>query len=352
MKRSEGGAKEGRYDRQLIAENWKQERLASAKVLVAGIGALGSVVATNLAALGVGEIVLVDFDTIEISNLNRQFLFREQDVGKPKVDVASRRLSEFNSAVKIPIYNSDIRVVPREVYASCNVIVDSLDTFEDRRWLNSICVDTKKPLVHGGMYGWFGNVQIVIPFETPCLECQPLIPAERLQKSCTPPGERRKQENNTEEEKKKIKIPSFSTVSTIIGGIQAQETLKLILSGEETQLLNNYVFYDGKTESFTHLQLQRNPECIVCGDKFLLRTVEYAIDRDESIRSLKDRFIMSWGLVEPIRVILRGQMLQDKTRMGELRVGKEEALYIYDRSMYKPIRLLLKVHWDDASNEP
>lgn len=345
MKRKQVGEKEGRYDRQLIAENWKQENLTSSKVLVAGVGALGSVIATNLVVLGIGEMVLVDFDTIEKSNLNRQFLFREQDVGKPKVDVASKYLSELNPDVKIRVYNDDIRAVPREVYSSCNVIVDSLDTFEDRRWLNSICVDTKKPLVHGGMYGWFGNVQVVIPFKTPCLECQPLIPAERLQKACTPPGERRKQENNGRREKeKKNKIPSFSTVSTVIGGIQAQETLKLILGGEETQLLDNYLFYDGKTESFTHLELQRNPECIVCGDKFLLRTVEYAIDRDESIRSLKDRFIMGWGLVEPIRVILRGQMLQDETRIGELSVGKEDALYVYDRSMYKPIRLLLRVH--------
>nr|MDO8135711.1 ThiF family adenylyltransferase [Candidatus Njordarchaeum guaymaensis] len=345
MKRKQVGEKEGRYDRQLIAENWKQENLTSSKVLVAGVGALGSVIATNLVVLGIGEMVLVDFDTIEKSNLNRQFLFREQDVGKPKVDVAGKYLSELNPDVKIRVYNDDIRAVPREVYSSCNVIVDSLDTFEDRRWLNSICVDTKKPLVHGGMYGWFGNVQVVIPFKTPCLECQPLIPAERLQKACTPPGERRKQENNGRREKeKKNKIPSFSTVSTVIGGIQAQETLKLILGGEETQLLDNYLFYDGKTESFTHLELQRNPECIVCGDKFLLRTVEYAIDRDESIRSLKDRFIMGWGLVEPIRVILRGQMLQDETRIGELSVGKEDALYVYDRSMYKPIRLLLRVH--------
>lgn len=344
MKRREGEGKEGRYDRQVIAESWKQESLTSSRVLIAGVGALGSVVAMNLVALGIGEIALVDFDTVETSNLNRQFLFREQDVGKPKADVASKYLSELNPAVRIHVYNDDIRAVTREVYTSCSVVVDCLDTFEDRRWLNSICVDTKKPLVHGGMYGWFGNVQVVIPFKTPCLECQPLIPAERLQKACTPLGERRKRESNREREKEEeSKIPSFSTVSTIIGGMQAQETLKLVLGGEETRTLDNYVFYDGKSGSFTYLQLQRNPECIVCGEKYLLKTIEYAIDGNESIRSLKDRFVMSWGLVEPIRVILKGQILQDEKRVGELSVGKEDSLYVYDKSMYKPIRLLLRV---------
>lgn len=344
MKRREGEAKEGRYDRQLAAENWKQEKLASSRVLVAGVGALGSIVATSLVALGIGEIVLVDFDTIETSNLNRQLLFRDRDVGKPKVDVASKYLSELNPDVRIHVYNDDIRSVPREVYASCSVVVDSLDTFEARRWLNSICIDTKRPLVHGGMYGWFANVQVVIPFKTPCLECQPLIPAERLQKACTPPGKRRKQESNPELKKKKNRIPSFSTISTIIGGIQAQETLKLILGGKKTPPLSNYMFYDGRSGLFTVLELKRNPECIACGEKYLLKTVEYAIDGHENVRSLKNRLIMSWGLVEPIRTILRGQILQDETRVGELNLGSKDALYVYDKSMYKPIRLLLRVH--------
>jgi molybdopterin/thiamine biosynthesis adenylyltransferase len=326
-------------------ESWKQEKLTSSKVLVAGIGALGSVVASNLAALGIGEMVLVDFDTVEMSNLNRQLLFREQDIGQPKVNVAGKYLKKLNPDVKILIHNDDIRAVSRDVYSSCNVIVDSLDTFEDRRWLNSICVDTKKPLVHGGIYGWFGNVQLVIPFETPCLECQPLIPAERLQEACTPPGERRKREDDERGgEEKKSKIPSLSTVSTIIGGIQAQETLKLIIGYEETQPLRNYIFYDGRAESFTQIQLQRNPECIVCGEKFLLRTIEYAIDREENIRSLKDRLIMSWGLAEPIRVIMAGKILDDKRRIQELATGKDQILYVYDRSMYKPIRLLMKIN--------
>lgn len=342
MRAKKGEEKEGRYARQLIAENWRQEKLKAAKVLIAGIGALGSVVSTNLVSLGIGVTVLVDFDTIEISNLNRQFIFREKDIGRPKVIAASEYLKDLNPDVRIQVYNADLHTIPKTVFESCNVIVDCLDTFEVRRWLNSVCVSLKKPLVHGGIYGWLGNVQVVVPFSTPCLECQPLIPADRLQKACTPPGERRKaeeKERRTEEEEKN-KVPSIPTVSTLVGGIQAQETLKLIMGGEDIKILDNYLFYDGKSESFTQVQLQRNPDCIVCGEKFSLKTIEYAIDKEENVRSLKDRLISSWGLVEPIRVISNGVILEDDVKMRELEIKENEAIYVYDHSLFKPIRLM------------
>jgi ubiquitin-activating enzyme E1 C len=343
QKDEEETGKGGRYSRQLIAENWKQDKLKTAKVLIAGVGALGSVVATNLVSLGIGETILVDFDTIELTNLNRQLIFREKDIGKPKVEAASKYLAELNPDVTIRAYDQDLHKLPREIFESCSIIMDCLDTFEVRRWLNSICVTLKKPLIHGGLYGWMGNVQVVIPYKTACLECQPLIPAERLQKACTPPGARRlTEQREKEEEEKRQKVPSFTTVTTIIGGIQSQEALKLIMMGEGLSILDNYLFYDGKSESFTQLQLQRNPGCIVCGEKYALKTIEYAIDKEEDIRSLKDRLISSWGLVEPIRVISRGVMLEDNVKIGEIDKGQSADLYVYDHSLYKPMRLVLK----------
>jgi molybdopterin/thiamine biosynthesis adenylyltransferase len=312
-------------------------------VLVAGVGALGSVVATNLVSLGIGEIILVDFDNVEISNLNRQLIFREKDIGKPKVEAASKYLSELNPDVRIRKYDQDLQRLPEEVFESSHVIMDCLDTFEVRRWLNSVCVSLKRPLIHGGLYGWFGNVQVVIPYKTACLECQPLIPAERLQKACTPLGARRlNQQVEKEQEEKRRKVPSFPTVPTVIGGIQSQEALKLIMEGKNLSLLDNYLFYDGRSESFTQVQLQRNPDCIVCGEKYVLKTVEYAIDKEENIRSLKDRLIATWGLVEPIRVISSGLMLEDSTKIGELDKGQNVNLYVYDHSLYRPMRLVLK----------
>jgi molybdopterin/thiamine biosynthesis adenylyltransferase len=344
MKAKKAVESESRYARQLIAEDWKQEKLKAAKVLIVGVGALGSVVSTNLVALGIGETILVDFDTVELSNLNRQLIFREKDIGKPKVNAASEYLRDLNPDVTIKTYDVDVHTIPKEVFSACNVIVDCLDAFEVRRWVNSVCVSLKKPLVHGGIYGWFGNVQVVLPFITPCLECQPLIPAERLQKACTPPGERRKAEEDEKrkQEEARNKVPSISTVSTLIGAIQAQETLKLVMERDSAKILNNYLFYDGKTEAFTQVQLERNPNCIICGEKFSVETIEYAIDKEEDIRSLKNRLIASWGLEEPIRVISKGVILEDNVKIGEISAGANDALYVYDHSLFKPMRLMLK----------
>jgi len=179
-----------RYARQLLLEEWNQEKLASSTVLVAGIGALGSIVALDLVLTGVGKVIIVDFDTIEMSNLSRQLLFSERDIGKSKAIVAGKRLRAANPDVQVLALDCPIQQVRSSIWDEVDLIIDGLDTFEARRWLNSLCVHRRKTMIHGGMYGWWGNVQRVVPFETPCLECQPLIPAERLQKACTPPGQR------------------------------------------------------------------------------------------------------------------------------------------------------------------
>jgi hypothetical protein len=143
------------------------------------------------------------------------------------------------------------------------------------------------------MYGWYGNIQVIIPFVTPCLECQPLLPRERFQKSCTPPGKKR------EKEVEQPKFPSVSTITAVLSGIQAQETLKILLN--LSPLIDNYLFYDGMSQSFTTIKLERNPKCIICSDQYKLEGIEYAIDKQETIRELKERLIATLGLVEPIK---------------------------------------------------
>ncbi|MFX1453260.1 MAG: ThiF family adenylyltransferase, partial [Promethearchaeota archaeon] len=179
---------ESRYDRQILLEEWDQQKIRNAEVFIAGMGALGCVVALDLVLMGIGKLVICDFDTIEKSNLSRQMLFQESDINKSKSTVAKERLVDLNPDVEVVAFNKEIQDITPKIYEKCDVIVDGLDTFEARRWLNSITVDKEKPLVHGGMYGWLGNVQVVIPFKTACLDCQPLLPQERLQKPCTPPG--------------------------------------------------------------------------------------------------------------------------------------------------------------------
>ncbi len=291
-------------------------------------------VAVFLALMGVGKLILVDMDTVELSNLNRQLLFTEKDIDEYKARVAAEKLREINPNVYVIDRNESLVNVPRRYFEESDVIVDGLDNFEARRWLNSVCVGLNKPLVHGGMYGWYGNVQVVIPYVTPCLDCQPLLPRERFQKSCTPPGKKR-------EKVEPPKFPGVSTISAVLSGIQAQETLKILLN--LSPLIDNYLFYDGLSQSFTKIKLERNPKCIICSEKYKLEGIEYAVDKEETIRELKDRLIATLGLVEPIRVIHKTRFVEDNTKIRDMNLSSGELIYIYDKSLGKPLKLRAKI---------
>jgi molybdopterin/thiamine biosynthesis adenylyltransferase len=258
-------------------------------------------------------------------------LYNDDDVGKAKAVVAGQRLREMNPDVQVLALNSAIQDVRHSIYEEADLIIDGLDTFEARRWLNSLCVQKNKVLLHGGMYGWWGNVQRVVPFETACLECQPLVPAERLQKACTPPGERRKVEEPPP------KFPALLSVATIIAGIQFQEAIKHLLAVGTP--LDNYLFYDSLHQQFTILKLARNPNCFLCSDRFRLKGEIYAIGREETVAELKNRLIMTFGLQDP-KIIRRGKVLEDNQILGKLRLKKKEPLFIIDSALAQPLKLL------------
>lgn len=327
---------EERYNRQLLLKEWDQKKLRKSCVLVVGLGALGSVVTLNLAMMGVRELILVDFDTIELSNLSKQLLYEEKDIGKPKVEVAAEKLRRINSEIEVKALNEDIRRIDKSYFEKSNVVVDGLDTFEVRRWLNSMCVDLLKPLVHGGFYGWYGNVQVVIPFKTACLECQPLIPPEKLQKMCTPPGKVRKK-LRTEEDK----IPTVASVVTVIGGIQAQEVLKILLG--IPNIPENYVFYDGISQTLTKLKLERNPECVVCSDKYRVKGVEYTLEKQETIGQLKNRLIVSYGLANPDIIVRDKIILDDSVKISDLGLETGDLVFVIDKRIAKPLKLKIKI---------
>jgi len=320
-----------RYARQLLLDNWDQEKLSQSTVVVTGIGALGTIVAVDLVLTGIGKVVVIDFDTIELSNLSRQYLYGDDDVGKAKALVAGQRLREMNPDVQVLALNCAIQDVRHSIYEEADLIIDGLDTFEARRWLNSLCIQKNKVLLHGGMFGWWGNVQRVVPFETACLECQPLVPAERLQKACTLPGKRRKVEEPPP------KFPALLSVATIIAGIQFQEALKHILGVGSP--LDNYLFYDSLHQQFTILKLARNPNCFLCSDRFRLKGEVYAVGRKETVAELKNRLIMTFGLQDP-KIIRRGKVLSDDQILGTLRLKDKEPLFIIDPALAQPLKLL------------
>lgn len=325
-------ANNDRYHRQTIMPNWDQNKISNATVFLAGIGALGCVVAEILTMMGIGKLIIVDFDTVELTNLNRQWLFRNEDIGKSKALVAKERLKTLNPSIDVITFNQKIEDIPESVYSSCDLIVSSLDTFEARRWLNSMCISVEKPLIDAGLYEFFGHVQVIISgSDSACLECQPLIPENRLQQVCTLPGEPRKKEMD---EQKEV-FPSVGTVSAVIGGIMSQEIVKLLL-GLGTPI--GYLFYDGLSEEFTKIELKRRLDCFVCGEKWKLDELRYFVERDEKIGELRRRIALIYGLADPT-MIVGTKIVDDEMTITEAEISEHAPIFVIDSTVAKPIRV-------------
>ncbi len=232
-----------RYDRQLRV--WSVEdqlKLKNSSVLIVGVGGLGSPVAIYLTVTGVGKLVLVDEGVVELSNLNRQVLYGVDDIGNPKVKVAAIKLRRLNPKVEVvPIKAKLTEELAEKLVPQVDVVVDALDNWETRFILNKICVKHRKPLVHGGVEAWYGQVMTVIPGKTPCLQCLvPVMPKPRE----TP-------------------IPIVPTTPGVIGLVEASEVIKLIL-GKGGLLAGRLLVYDGLHGEFTTIKVSRNPNCPVC----------------------------------------------------------------------------------------
>ena len=326
---------ESRYSRQELIDGWSQDKIKEGRVLFVGMGALGSVVATVLAMQGVGHFLIVDPDTVEISNLNRQLLFTEKDIGKDKAEVAARFLNVINPEIQIKHIVGRIEKVPDQIIREYDIIVDSLDQFDPRRWINSVAVNLNIPLVSGGIYGYFGNIQVVLPRITACLECQPLIPAHRLQKACTPLGDVRRTQAyvDTEEEN----IPSVASVSFTIGGIMAQECTKLLL-GKQDMVLTEYIFWDGLSQSFTNMPLQRREDCVVCSERFQLSGIPFSVNSSETLKDLKNRLAIQFG-GEGITILKGTQVLAEENILLGTILGKGDILRVISEDLPGPIKL-------------
>ena len=321
-----------RYDRQFLLKNWNQEKISRSKIFIAGIGATGCPSAINFALMGIGTIVICDYDTIEISNLSRQLLFWEEDLGKFKSDVAKQKLKLLNPNVEIIAYNSKLEELDPIIFNDVDVFIDGLDNFEARHYLNSIAIDKKKPLIHAGTYGWYGNVQVVIPFETACLQCQPLIPEKRLNRPCTPKGKMREKEESEEDKH----FPSINTVSMIISSIQSQEAIKILLG--IGKIMKDFLFYDSLSQTFTFMPITRNKNCVVCGEQ-RLKSNKFAMEKNESILDIKKRLILIFNLENEIKLAYKGKILNENLMIQELDIKDDDFLYVYDKSMPRPLKL-------------
>lgn len=232
-----------RYHRQIMIDGFGeegQEKLKKAKVFIAGAGGLGTIVAFYLTAAGVGKIRIVDPDRVELSNLNRQVLYWEKDIGRRKVELAKERLGSLNSGVQIEGFQET--VTEDNVYDllnGCDLMIDGLDNFPARFLLNKVAIEKNIPLFHGAVYGFEGRAMTIIPGETACLRClYPETPSSR-------------------------KNPVIGVTPAVIGGIQAAEAIKYVLKVGEL-LSGRLLIYDGLGSRFFEIDLKRDPECKEC----------------------------------------------------------------------------------------
>ena len=244
-------AQQRRYARQTLIPEIGQEgqrKLLDAKVLLIGAGGLGSPIALYLAASGVGTLGLVDDDVVDESNLQRQVLHGPDRLGMLKVDSAELTLRGLNPETNVVKHVERLNGDNVErLIGGYDVIVDGTDNFDTRYVLNDAAVKLRKPVVHGSIYRWDGQITTFVPFEGPCYRCMyPTQPPDELAPACSVAG-------------------VLGVLPGIVGMLQANEVFKLVLGVGET-LSGRLLMFDAMGTTFDEVRIWRDPACPACGE--------------------------------------------------------------------------------------
>jgi len=280
-----------RYSRQLMLEEIGfegMEKLRSAKVCVVGAGGIGNPIITQLTAMGVGKLRIVDRDVIEVTNLHRQHLYTDDDIGKVKVEAAAERLRKLNPGVEIePVPTSVTKFTAEGIVKGFDLVIDALDSVDARYALNDACIKHNIPLIYAGAIGVTGSVSTILPNKSACLRC--MFP-----------------ELNEEE------MPACSTegvhpsILYLVAGVQVSEAVKII-KGQEPTLVNKLLYIDLSELSFDRIQMFRQDECPSCGTA---RKDSKLVAQQLIIEELcgRDRGKRTWTVTpaEPVPVNLGG----------------------------------------------
>jgi len=241
-----------RYSRHLILPEVGlagQKKICATSVLCIGAGGLGSPIAMYLAAAGIGKLGIVDFDTVDYSNLQRQILHTDADVGRPKAQSAKETIAGINPNCEVVIHNTRISAENAfELIAPYDIVVDGTDNFPTRYLTNDACVLLKKANVYGSIFRFEGQASVFAPhLGGPCYRClYPEPPPPGMVPSCAEGG-------------------VLGVLPGIIGCIQATEILKLAL-GRGTSLVGRLMLFNALDMKFRELKLRRDPQCPLCGD--------------------------------------------------------------------------------------
>ena len=235
-----------RYDRQIIYQDWGEEgqrKIKDATVFIAGVGGLGSPVSIYLAVAGVGKLKICDNGYVELSNLNRQILYSDCDIGQLKVLSAKNRINDLNPHATVECFSETITLENiGELVGDADIIVDCLDNLETRYVLNEHAVAKRLPFVHAGIDGFSGQLTFFHPPDTPCFRCiTPEAPPQEI-------------------------VPVIGTTPGIIGCLEANEVLKY-LAGIGSTLQNILMIWNGLETEFYKIEIAKDPACPVCGRK-------------------------------------------------------------------------------------
>src|SRR5919197_923083 len=224
------------------------ENLRDSKVCVIGVGGIGNPIVTQLTAMGIGKLKIVDRDVVEISNLHRQHLYSDKDIGKVKVEAAAERLRAMNPAVEVePAPLSVTKYTAEGIVAGFDIVIDALDSIDARYALNDACVKFNIPFIYGGALGMVGSICTILPNKSACLRC--IFPAlsEDDMPTCSTEG-------------------VHPSILYLVGGIQVSEAAKIIM-GQKPTLQDKLLYIDLNELSFDKIKVLRQKECPSCGIK-------------------------------------------------------------------------------------
>jgi len=299
-----------------------QERLRRSKVVVVGLGGLGSISAMYLALAGVGHIRLIDQDTVELNNLHRQVLYSLNNLRYPKAEAAADRIRQVNLDVKVEPIPENVREsnVDR-LLSGMDCIVDGLDNMRTRYMLNRASVKHKTPYVFGAALGLEGNLSVFSPSETPCLECVLPNLDDRYMPTCAVRG-------------------ILGATTGIIGSMQAMETIKL-LAGMGDSLKGKLMVCDFRDMYFTTIEIFKRPDCPVCGKGKPTKTVT----KQERLALLCGRDTVNINPSQPVNTSL--SKLYDRLKQNFKVLVKSSFVIVFqynsvEVSLFNGGRMLIK----------
>ncbi|MDR0871538.1 MAG: molybdopterin-synthase adenylyltransferase MoeB [Planctomycetaceae bacterium] len=317
-----------RYSRHLILPEVGlegQQKIKDAKVLCVGTGGLGSPIALYLAAAGVGKLGIIDYDTVDETNLQRQIIHRTSDIDRPKVASAREKLEELNPFIKVvPIEILLNSTNALQVFKDYDVIVDGTDNFATRYLINDACVLLGKPLIYGSIFRFEGQATVFNYQGGPCLRClYPEPPPAGLVPTCSEGG-------------------VLGVLPGIIGCVQATETLKIILNGNtnsaaggnaKNTLSSRLLLFDAWTMKFRELKLRKDTNCPICGEN---PSIKKLIDYEEfcGLKKHSDEEPIESLDVHDLKRIMDNE--PDTLQIIDIREPHEIAMGAFPQSKYVP----------------